>query len=92
MTVLRREATPSYRASQGRLALSQSCDACPPDRACLHPSTATSKFIGMVVMLGRLSGVRAQGGPDEASELARDGDGDLGAGFSFCQHAIEAAV
>jgi hypothetical protein len=44
MTVLRREATLSYRASRGsRASLSQSCGACPPDRACLHPSTATPK-------------------------------------------------
>src|SRR3989337_2745797 len=46
MTVLRREATLSYRANPGSGAsLSQSCDACPPDRACLHPSTATSKLV-----------------------------------------------
>jgi len=44
MTVLRREGTPSYRASQGDgVSVSQSCGACPPDRACLHPSTATPK-------------------------------------------------
>ena len=42
MTVLRREVTLSDRASQGSAAaLSQSCDACPLDRACLHPPTPT---------------------------------------------------
>ena len=44
MTVLRREATRSYGASQeAEACLSQSCDACPPDRAHPHPPTATSK-------------------------------------------------
>jgi hypothetical protein len=48
MTVLRREATRSYVANPGSGAsLSQSCDACPLDRACLHPSTATSKLVGL---------------------------------------------
>ena len=44
MTVLRREATRSYVASQrAEASLSQSCDACPPDRARPHPPTTTSK-------------------------------------------------
>ncbi len=46
MTVLRREATLSESASLGgEAALSQSCVACPLDRACLNPPTATSQLM-----------------------------------------------
>jgi hypothetical protein len=44
MTVLRREEARSYGASlESEAPLSQSCDAHPPDRARLHPPTATPK-------------------------------------------------
>src|SRR5262249_38799987 len=94
MTVLRREGTPSYRASQGDLvSVSQSCGACPPDRACPHPSTATPKLIRRSCCpVFWLSSLQVEGGPDEAGQFAGDGHGDFRPWFALGEQPVEAAV
>jgi hypothetical protein len=94
MTVLRREAARSYRASQGSKApLSQSCDACPPDRAYLHPSTSTPKDQERVLGKGDpvrgLHGVEAHCRPDKPGELACDGNRNLRPGLPSLEETVE---
>ncbi len=94
MTVLRREVARSERASPGGGAfLSQSCDAHPLDRACLHPPTSTSESEKSGEEIWGLGGLDLpHGGPDETGELSGDGDGDLGPGLSALEHMGETAV
>jgi len=90
--VLRREATRSDRASPGGVhSLSQSCDACPLDRARLHRRLRPPSHIGVG---DSLRGLWLRRRPQKPNELAsdRDHDHDLRSWFAFLEQARETAM